>query len=72
MTNAFKHVEHIFVMTKGGPDNASSLLLYYIYRVAFEFYDEHYAATLTVLLMLSLLFLAFLQFRFIEKRTHYQ
>ena len=28
--NSFRLVDHIFVMTEGGPDNASSLLLYYI------------------------------------------
>jgi sn-glycerol 3-phosphate transport system permease protein len=72
LTNSFKHVEHIFVMTRGGPDNASSLLLFYIYKTAFTFFDDHYAAILTVLLMLTLLLLAFLQFRVVEKRVHYQ
>ena len=28
--NSFKLVDHLFILTKGGPDNASSLLLYYI------------------------------------------
>jgi sn-glycerol 3-phosphate transport system permease protein len=72
LTNSFKHVEHIFVMTRGGPDNASSLLLFYIYKTAFTFFDDHYAAILTVLLMLTLLLLAFLQFRVMDKRVHYQ
>lgn len=72
VTNSFKQVEHLFVMTRGGPDNATALLLYYIYKVAFAFYDEHYAAALTVVLMLGLLLLAFLQFRFMDRRTHYQ
>ena len=30
--NAFRLVDHIVVMTRGGPDNATTLLLYYIYR----------------------------------------
>ena len=72
VTTSFKQVEHIFVMTRGGPDNASSLLLFYIYKVAFTFYDQHYAAILTLVLVLTLLLLAFLQFRFLERRTHYQ
>jgi sn-glycerol 3-phosphate transport system permease protein len=72
VTNSFKHVEHIFVMTRGGPDNASSLLLFYIYKTAFTFFDDHYAAILTVVLMATLLLLAFLQFRVVEKRVHYQ
>ena len=32
--NSFKLVDQLFILTKGGPDNASSLLLYYIYEVA--------------------------------------
>ena len=38
--NSFKLVDHLFILTKGGPDNASALLLYYIYEVAFSFFDE--------------------------------
>src|SRR6266403_2056674 len=37
--NSFRLIDHIVVMTRGGPDNASSLLLYYIYDVAFKFWD---------------------------------
>ena len=51
MINSFKLVDHLFILTKGGPDNASNLLLYYIYEVAFSFFDEAYAATLTVVLL---------------------
>ena len=46
--NSFKLVDHLVIMTKGGPNNASTLLLYYIYEVAFTFQDSAYAATLTV------------------------
>ncbi len=31
VVNSFKLVDHLVIMTKGGPDNASFLLLYYIY-----------------------------------------
>ncbi len=36
---AFRLVDHVFAMTKGGPDNATMLLLYYIYQVGFSFWD---------------------------------
>ena len=49
--NSFKLVDHLVIMTKGGPNNASTLLLYYIYEVAFTFQDRAYAATLTVVLL---------------------
>ena len=70
--NSFKLVDHLFILTKGGPDNASSLLLYYVYQVAFSFFDTAYAATLTVVLLALLAMLAVLQFLLIEKRVHYR
>jgi sn-glycerol 3-phosphate transport system permease protein len=70
--NSFKLVDHLFILTKGGPDNASNLLLYYIYQVAFSFFDTAYAATLTVVLLAILALLAVVQFRMIERRVHYR
>ena len=70
--NSFKLVDHLFILTKGGPDNASSLLLYYIYEVAFSFLDQAYASTLTVILLAALAAVAIAQFMFIDKKVHYQ
>lgn len=70
--NSFKLVDHLFILTKGGPDNASSLLLYYIYEVAFSFFDETYAATLTVVLLVLLAVIALGQFALLERRIHYR
>ncbi len=70
--NSFKLVDHLFILTKGGPDNASTLLLYYIYQVAFSFFDTAYAATLTAVLLLLLSLLALFQFVLVEKRVHYR
>ena len=70
--NAFRMVDHLFVLTRGGPDNASTLLLYYIYEVGFKFWDSAYASTLTVVLLAILASAAIAQFVFLEKRTHYQ
>ena len=70
--NSFRLVDHIFVMTEGGPDNASSLLLFYIYETAFQFWDTAYAATLTVVLLMLLAVLAIGQFFLLDKRVHYQ
>jgi sn-glycerol 3-phosphate transport system permease protein len=72
LINSFRLVDHIVVMTKGGPDNASSLLLYYIYEVGFSFWDSAYAAALTVVLLVVLAVVAIVKFRFLDRRTHYQ
>jgi sn-glycerol 3-phosphate transport system permease protein len=70
--NSFKLVDHLFILTKGGPDNASNLLLYYIYQVAFSFFETSYASTLTVVLLAMLAAMAIAQFLLIEKRVHYR
>jgi sn-glycerol 3-phosphate transport system permease protein len=72
LINSFKLVDHLVVMTKGGPSNASSLLLYYIYENAFTFLDQNYAATLTVVLILILCVIAIGNFVLFERRIHYQ
>ncbi|MFN3671245.1 MAG: carbohydrate ABC transporter permease [Bosea sp. (in: a-proteobacteria)] len=70
--NAFRMVDHIFVMTRGGPDNATTLLLFYIYQVGFSFWDTAYAATLTCVLLLLLALVAFAQYGWLERRIHYR
>jgi len=70
--NSFKLVDHLVIMTKGGPNNASTLLLYYIYEVAFTFQDSAYAATLTVVLVVILSALALIKFGYFDRRIHYQ
>jgi sn-glycerol 3-phosphate transport system permease protein len=70
--NSFRLVDHIIVMTKGGPDNATSLLLYYIYDVGFKFWDAGYAAALTIVLLVILAAFAMGQILFLDRRVHYQ
>ena len=70
--NAFRMVDHIVVMTKGGPDNATSLLLFYIYAVGFNFWDTTYAAALTAILLVLLALMAAIQYGWLERRVHYR
>ena len=70
--NAFRMVDHIVVLTRGGPDNATTLLLFHIYTVGFNFWDTGYAAALTVVLLAALALLALLQYGVLERRIHYR
>jgi sn-glycerol 3-phosphate transport system permease protein len=70
--NAFRLVDHVVVMTRGGPDNATSLLLYYIYEIGFRYWDSAYAAALTMVLLALLGTMALAQFWFLERKVHYQ
>jgi sn-glycerol 3-phosphate transport system permease protein len=72
LINAFRMVDHIIVMTKGGPDNASSLLLFYLYEVGFKFWDQGYASALTAVLLALLALIGLLQFFVLDRRTHYR
>ncbi len=72
LINAFRMVDHIIVMTKGGPDNASSLILFYLYEVGFKFWDKGYASVLTVVLLVILAVVGLLQFFLLDRRTHYR
>ena len=46
--NAVTQVDHVFVMTKGGPANATNLVLFYIYQQAVEHYDVGRASAATL------------------------
>ena len=72
MINSVKLIDHLFILTKGGPNNASKLLLYYVYETAFSYFDQPYAATLTVVILVVLGVLAVLQVRGLDKRIHYR
>ncbi len=72
LINAFRLVDHVIVMTEGGPNNSSSLLLYYIYEVTFRQRDFAYGATLTVLMVFILGLLAITQFWLLNRKAHYQ
>lgn len=72
LINAFRLVDHVIVMTNGGPNNASALLLFYIYEVTFRYRDSAYGSTLTVFMVILLGLLALVQFRILDRRTRYQ
>ncbi|WP_429948916.1 carbohydrate ABC transporter permease [Comamonas sediminis] len=70
--NAFRLVDHVFILTRGGPDNATTLLLYHLYEVGFKFWDTAYAAAITVVLVVVLSSVALFQFFVLDKKVHYQ
>lgn len=70
--NAFKTVDQIFVMTGGGPENASNLLLFHIYELTFSFYDRGLGSAASVVLILILLVLALFNHFYVDRRVHYE
>ncbi|MDE0765517.1 MAG: sugar ABC transporter permease [Amylibacter sp.] len=72
MINSVKLIDHLFILTKGGPSDASKLILYYIWEMAFAFFDAPHAAALTILVLSVLCIVAAIQFLYLDRRTHYQ
>jgi multiple sugar transport system permease protein len=56
--------EPVYVVTGGGPLNATNILVYYIYEQAFGQFDFGYAAAAAAVLLLVTLVLVYLQLRF--------
>ncbi|MBV1700312.1 MAG: sugar ABC transporter permease [Hyphomicrobiales bacterium] len=72
LINSFRVVDQVISMTGGGPDNATSLLIFYVYQTAFSFWDTYYGATISTVLLLGLGLLSFLQFALFGRRVHYR
>lgn len=60
------------IMTQGGPARATNLMVYKIYFDGFKGLDYSGAAAQSIILMLLVILLTIVQFRFIERRIHYR
>ncbi|WP_456410379.1 carbohydrate ABC transporter permease [Oceanithermus sp.] len=67
----FEAFAFVDLLTKGGPSNATNLLIYNIYRDGFEYYKTGLAAAQSVILFVAVVVLTIIQLRFGESRTHY-
>lgn len=71
LTNAFKTVDHLYIMTKGGPGNATNMLLYYIYQTGFDYWNNGKASAITVVLVGILLIITAVKFFYDDRRAYY-
>lgn len=63
LLNVVTQVDHIFVLTKGGPSDSTNLLLFYVYQQAVERYDLGKAAAATIVSLIFLITLSTLSLR---------
>ncbi|MCW0233899.1 MAG: sugar ABC transporter permease [Ferrovibrio sp.] len=61
----------VAVLTQGGPNKATEVLLYTIYQEGFSFFRSGYAAALTLIFLAFVLALTLLQAKVLDKRVHY-
>ncbi|HUK08886.1 MAG TPA: sugar ABC transporter permease [Stellaceae bacterium] len=65
---AITTVDHVIVMTRGGPSDSTTLLLYYVFTTATEVHDIGKAAAATVLTLALLLLVSGAGIRVFERR----
>lgn len=67
LINVVTQVDHVFVLTKGGPSDSTNLLLFYVYQQAVESYDAGRAAAGTLVMLALLLVISASSLRTIER-----
>ena len=68
---AFQVFDTVAVLTKGGPNKSTEVLLYTMYAEGFEFFRSGLASAVTVVFLLLVLTVTLVKTRVLEKRVHY-
>lgn len=69
---SFQVFTQAYVMTEGGPDNATMFYVLYLYKQAFEFHEMGYASAMAWLLLLIILALTLLVMRGSRRYVYYE
>jgi sn-glycerol 3-phosphate transport system permease protein len=72
LLNVLTQVDHVVVMTQGGPSDSTSLVLYYIYQQAHQNNDLGLASAATVVSVAFLFVLSTISLRGLERGIHYE
>ncbi|WP_128659750.1 carbohydrate ABC transporter permease [Paenibacillus sp. 598K] len=68
--NSFQVFALVFIMTQGGPGTATTVITFYIYQVAFSFYDMGYASAMAWVLFAAILFITWIQWQRQQRWAH--
>ncbi len=69
--NALQVFDEIYVSTRGGPLHATTVVVYYLFQQAFQFFAAGYGAAIAYVLFVAILLLTLLQFWVAKRRVHY-
>lgn len=67
----FTQIDHVVVMTHGGPNHATSVMLFYIQDLAMNSHDLGKASAATFVSLIALFAVSAINLRLLEKGTHY-
>ncbi|MCC5618910.1 sugar ABC transporter permease [Nostoc sp. CHAB 5836] len=71
MIRSIRVFDTVAVLTQGGPNRASEVLLYTMYKEGFTFLRLGYSAAITLVFLLMVLGLVWLQTKALDRRVHY-
>lgn len=69
---SFQTFGQIDLLTSGGPNNATNLIVYSIYQQAFSYGHFGFASAQAIVLFIVILIVTIIQFRVGERKVHYQ
>ena len=72
LINLLTSVDHVIVLTRGGPSNATNLLRYYIFQAAHENFEIGKAAAATLLSVVVLLAISLASMRIMSRGSHHE
>jgi multiple sugar transport system permease protein len=70
--NALQLFDEVYLSTQGGPLGATTVVVYYLYEQAFQFFNAGYASAIAYLLFLVILVATAIQFRVGRRFTYYR
>lgn len=68
---SFQVFDTVQVLTKGGPNKATEVLVYTLYAEGFEFFRSGYASAVTVVFLAIVLLITLVKTRWLDRRVHY-
>src|SRR5690606_22324136 len=72
ITGALQVFAQIMILTQGGPGFSTTVLVYYLYQQAFQFYLFGYGSTLSILLFVIVAVLTFAQWQLRKRIVFYE
>ena len=70
--NALQLFDEIYVTTRGGPLGATTVVVYYLYQQAFQFFQAGYATAIAYVLFIGIMVLTVIQLLLGRRFVHYR
>jgi multiple sugar transport system permease protein len=70
--NSLQLFDEIFVTTKGGPVGSTTVVVYYLYQQAFQFFNGGYASAIAFALFLAILVITVIQLTVGRRLSHWE